>query len=475
MKTYNSKALRIEFAAPWVKSLVCTIFSIVFGILFTVIPNSKITIIYTIHTFSWVPFAIAFVLSIITAFLFVKYTEDKAIKNKLIYGLYFKRNRNPLNLHEGDYVPEIRVYRKGQDKYIVRIYATGVTIETLEKLGTNISSILNKKHQRYAVTITVADEAMNYVEYLVEDVTIDKSLTFTSVNQMKPRDKTQIVIQRDIMLDLRYSGSILFMGKTRSGKTTAIISIILQILLLGRDKYNSRITIIDPKNAELSQLPYTYSLDEDGTAKEILKAMHSFEETMRHRQHLLNLASQTKGDVVHWWDMDFMPCVLFIDEYIALKSIFPKKPEKGSNYCVSELENSLKRIITMGQSSGMFTIISTAEASVEEGGLPSMLRNALTTKILLKPTLQEARLIWDVSKFENQRERAYTAGEAWFTSTDGEHDNNVYFIKFSNIQFPLYRELGRALKEYYENERNDDGGTPQDGVRREQNIEDFSL
>ena len=407
----------------------------------------------------------------------MKYTEDKAIKNKLIYGLYFKRNRNPLNLHEGDYVPEIRVYRKGQDKYIVRIYATGVTIETLEKLGTNISSILNKKHQRYAVTITVADEAMNYVEYLVEDVTIDKSLTFTSVNQMKPRDKTQIVIQRDIMLDLRYSGSILFMGKTRSGKTTAIISIILQILLLGRDKYESRITIIDPKNAELSQLPYTYSLDEDGTAKEILKAMHSFEETMRHRQYILNLASQTEGDAVHWWDMDFKPCVLFIDEFVALKGIFPKKAEKGSDYCLLEFENSLKRCITMGQSAGCFTIISTAEASVEDGGLPSMLRNALTTKILLKPTLQEARLIWDVSKFENQRERAYTAtaGEAWYTSTDGEHDNNVYFIKFPNIQFPLYRELGRALKEYYENERNDDGGTPQDGVRREQNIEDFSL
>ena len=316
---------------------------------------------------------------------------------------------------------------------------------------------------------------MNYVEYLVEDVTIDKSLTFTNVNQMKPHDKTKIAIQKDIMLDLRYSGSMLFMGKTRSGKTTAIISIILQILLLGRDKFESRVTIIDPKNAELSQLPYIFSLDEDGTAKEILKAMHSFEETMKHRQHLLNLASQAKGDVVHWWNMDFMPCVLFIDEYIALKSIFPKKPAKGSDYCVSELENSLKRIITMGQSSGMFTIISTAEASVEEGGLPSMLRNALTTKILLKPTLQEARLIWDVSKFENQRERAYTAGEAWFTSTDGEHDNNVYFIKFSNIQFPLYRELGRALKEYYESERNDDGGTPQDGVRREQNIEDFSF
>lgn len=475
MKLYNEKALRIEFAAPWVKALICAIFSLVISVIITVTPDSKINILHTIHKLNWISIAITLALSVITAFLFVKYTEDKAIKNKLIYGLYFKRNRNPLNLRDGDYVPEIQVYRKGQDKYIVRIYATGITVETLEKLGTNISSILNKKHQRYAVTITVADEAMNYVEYLVEDVTIDKSLTFTNVNQMKPRDKTKIAIQKDIMLDLRYSGSMLFMGKTRSGKTTAIISIIIQILLLGRDKYESRITIIDPKNAELSQLPYTYSLDEDGTGKEILKAMHSFEETMKHRQYLLNLASQTKGDVVHWWDMDFMPCVLFIDEYIALKSIFPKKPVKGSNYCVSELENSIKRIITMGQSSGMFTIISTAEASVEEGGLPSMLRNALTTKILLKPTLQEARLIWDVSKFENQRERAYTAGEAWYTSTDGEHDNNVYFIKFPNIQFPLYRELGRALKEYYENERNDDGGTPQDGVRREQNIEDFSF
>ena len=121
----------------------------------------------------------------------------------------------------------------------------------------------------------------------------------------------------------------------------------------------------------------------------------------------------------------------------------------------------------MGASAGCFVILSIAEASVDEGGLPTMLKNAMTTKILFKPTLTEGRLIWDSSKLENFPERVYSAGDCWFSSTDGEHDD-VAFCHFPHMRFPVYRELGRLLKEHYGESA--DGGVPQDGARRENTI-----
>ena len=45
-------------------------------------------------------------------------------------------------------------------------------------------------------------------------------------------------------------------------------------------------------------------------------------------------------------------------------------------------------------------------------------------------------------------ERVYKQGDTWFTSSDGVHDD-VSFVHFPYLDFPVYRELGRLLTEYY--------------------------
>ena len=45
-------------------------------------------------------------------------------------------------------------------------------------------------------------------------------------------------------------------------------------------------------------------------------------------------------------------------------------------------------------------------------------------------------------------ERVYNAGDAWFSSTDGIHDN-VSYVHFPYMKFKVYGELGRLLNEYY--------------------------
>ena len=277
---------------------------------------------------------------------------------------------------------------------------------------------------------------------------IDNSLHFTNLNQMKTDRPIKIMIDNKTHIDLTTSGSMLVAGKTRSGKTTGIISILLQALLWGRDEYGSNITIIDPKQAELSVLPHVVTVDKDGEARKILEAMRVFETIMTERQQRLNELSKQQGDAMHWWDFDMRPCFLFIDEYVACRSLFPKKAEKNSDYCLATFDALIKRIVTMGASAGCYVIISIAEASVDEGGLPTMLKNAMSTKILFRPTLSEGRLMWNSEKLKTFPERVYKQGDAWFSSTDGIHDD-VSFVHFPYMDFSVYKELGRLLKEYY--------------------------
>ena len=135
-------------------------------------------------------------------------------------------------------------------------------------------------------------------EFTIEDVTVHKELIVSSVNELFLNDRTKLIVQKGTYIDLTTSGSILVAGKTRSGKTTGIISLLLQVLKHGKDDFNSSVIIIDPKKAELSQLPHTVTVDDNGEAIAILKAIRQFADNVTKRQQILNELSKKKGDAV---------------------------------------------------------------------------------------------------------------------------------------------------------------------------------
>lgn len=391
-------------------------------------------------------------LILLTAVLAVKMPDRYRIRNMVRRGLFCPAYGNPLHLRDGQYLPCVRCKNAGPGLYDLTITAQGVTVEDIVNASSTISSTLNKKFERYAITQTNADVAYNFVTFRLEDVTIDRSLTYHSVEEMRPSSPAMLSVQKGTSIDLTTSGSMLVAGKTRSGKTTGIIALLLQVLLAGRDDYQSDIIIVDPKCAELSQLPHVITLDEDGEATQILAAMEHFADTIVLRQKVLNQLSVDRGNAVHWWDAGFHPSFLFVDEYVSCRTMFPKRAAKDNpSYSLEKFDSLVKRIVTMGASAGCYIIISIAEASVEEGGLPSMLRSAMSTRVLFRPTLAEGRLLWGGSneKLKNfATDRIYGQGDAWFSSTDGIHDA-VSFVHFPRMDFPVYRELGRLLRAYY--------------------------
>ena len=375
---------------------------------------------------------------------------DRAkICGKVRRALCHPAHGNPLHLQEGELLPSIKCKEARPGVYDLTISAGAVTVETITGAASAISSALNGRYVRYAITQTDTGVAFDKVTFRVEDVMLDRSLTFATVEKMRPRGPTKLQVQDGTEIDLTTSGSMLVAGKTRSGKTTGIIALLLQALQCGRDEYGSEVIIIDPKRAELSRLPYVVALDGDGEARGILDALKRFSDTIVTRQAVLNNLSEQVGDAVKWWDAGMHPSFLFVDEFVSLKSIFPAKPAKDDpDYCISAFDSYIKRIVTMGASAGCYVIISIAEASVQEGGLPAMLRSAMSTRILFRPTRSEGLLMWDKTKLDTMPERVYGPGDAWFSSTDGEHDA-VSYVHFPLMAFPVYKELGRLLTLYY--------------------------
>lgn len=370
------------------------------------------------------------------------------IRHKVLRALAHPRYGNPLHLKDGELLPDVNCIDIGGGIYELTITAKSCTVEAITDAASAISTAINGRYVRYAVTQSDTSVAHDKVVFRLEDVLVDHSLVYSNAEQMRPNSPTRLRVQQGTEIDLTTSGSMLAAGKTRSGKTTGVIALLLQALQCGPDKYGSQIVIVDPKQAELSRLPHVVTLDKDGEARKILAALRWFAGSIVKRQWVLNNLSEQRGDAIKWWDAGMHPSFLFLDEYVALRSLFPLKAAKDSDYCVATFDNILKRIITMGASAGCYVIISIAEASVQEGGLPAMLRSAMSTRILFRPTRQEALLLWDKTKLDSMPDRVYSPGDAWFSSTDGVHDA-VNYVHFPRMDFQVYRELGRLLTEYY--------------------------
>lgn len=364
--------------------------------------------------------------------------------------LYAHRFGNPLSLKEGERLPDLKVIEDEPGVFWLEVLAIAVTVEELEATQSALSSGVRGKLYGHAVTVTDADPAARHVRFKIEDVTVDRSITVASLDDLATGDVTRLTVQKGAQIDLTTSGSIVAAGKTRSGKTTGVLALLVQVLSFGPDQYGSRVVIVDPKQAELSRVPNTVTLDAEGTARPILDAMREFEQTVKLRQAGLNDASEVRGDAVKWWERDMHPAFLFLDEFVALRSLIPARAEKDTpDYCVKSFDDSLRRIITMGASAGCYVIVSIAQASADQ--IPTMLRDAFSTRVLFRPTPDEGRLLWDSDRIAALPHRVYGPGDAWFSSTDGVHDavSYVHFPRFAP-GFGEYRVLGELLTEYHQ-------------------------
>lgn len=394
-------------------------------------------------------FAIACIIFIVAIIEFACRSDRRKIQYLLQKKFCNIKYGNPLNLKEGQYLPVIKVFEH-QKGYKIRISCKSAKFSDLLNLTDVISSYLDeKKFKDYAVIFKEPDIACNYVEYIIQNVVsnANKQSVYHSIEDIPSDDVTKRYINDGI--SLKYStilnASALIVGRTRSGKTTGIIStFLLPTLKQGPDRFGSKVIIIDPKSAELSRCPFVLSPDmENGNASHILQAIEEFNSIRIKRQQIINKYNKK------WFQIGMKPSILFIDEFVAFLDLFPVKSTKDNpNYCVDYIQSLLKQIATMGASAGCFLILSVAQASVGAGGISSIINNACGIRILFKPSKQEAKYLWSADKLETMNEREFMPGDAWWSADDGIN-NNVSFIKFPKLEFNEFEALSDLLIKYY--------------------------
>lgn len=161
------------------------------------------------------------------------FPKSKYITSLIKRALFDPSRGNPLRLREGQYLPTIRCKKCGpeQGQFLVRISTAGFTPEQIRGLASVISPALTGRVKNYAVTKVREDMARNFFDFFIEDTTTDYRLVFSSAEEMLRPPITQLLVGKQTTIDLKTSGSIICAGKTRSGKTTGIISQLLQVVL----------------------------------------------------------------------------------------------------------------------------------------------------------------------------------------------------------------------------------------------------
>lgn len=356
---------------------------------------------------------------------------------------------NPLHLSEGTVLPKVKVHTADHQRFRVTVDASSCTTDGLERIPDAISSALSGKLADFAVVQCEQDIASNFVTFWIQDQRTSRQIIAKNIQDLLT-DSMSIQIENGYSIPYRSLGSFLITGKTRSGKTSAIVSILLQVLYRGPDIFHSCVIIVDPKNAELSQLPYTISPDADGTAHRILSEIIYFDAVRIQRQEILNRACEECGHPVSWWELEMQPSFLVLDEWIALLGLFPARAAKDDpHYSKSEFLKYIQRVVTMGASAGCFVMLSSAEASVEAAGIPNMIRSAMGTRIMMRPNPRDGALLWSREKLEALPDRIYRAGDAWISSDDGVHDLPE-FVQFPKLDFDSFCVLSEALARYHD-------------------------
>lgn len=463
MRKYNANNSRWFFYSPAMKLTIISVLMALLSIGFKSIEalaRQATTLIGDTPAFGFVMNACKAgeTLSIVTAIILIlsgivyQYREPTRhrIKRSVCRRLFDPRQGNPLKLKKGTILPKIRVSGSPDitNEYLLKISTESISPDTLIDLPKIISSALTKQLEKYAVTVLEQDIAANYVQYVISDVKKSKKLVLSDKTQVRLTNY-RLQIQQNYFLDFRTAGSILLAAKTRAGKTTAAIYILSAILKNKPDRYGSQVVIIDPKKAELSVLPQVLAPTDNGDVHEILSAVKAFDGLRIERQKILNNISAKTGQASKWHDMGMQTSIIFIDEWVSLVGLIPTKALKNDpEYCLDAFMKHIKNIVTMGASAGCFVMISTAQASVGEANIPSMIRNAMKTKILLLPTKEEGAFLWDSQLLDALPDRAYKAGDAWMSIDDGVH-NRPSFVQFPDLRFEEYMMLNDELHAYY--------------------------
>lgn len=270
-------------------------------------------------------------------------------------------------------VPIVRVTAgASSSSYLTLVIEKLSGMYEIERLVEDINASLRGKLKEFAVVSSRITENGLYYKFNLEDVGTDKTWRPVNLDLMKQKSH-ELKLQKGLTINLADRPHILIYGKSGSGKSSAIFSILLQLLM--NDSEND-LYFIDPKS-EFSALKEFYPIERiQEDVEPVLEMLREICKRLKERQKIVARAVRERKEIgLRAYDIGLKPIVLIADEIGSLIAGMDTKQKK-------EFMALLTQIVQKGRSVSVFCIIATQSPKTETT-LSSDIRSQFATKILL--------------------------------------------------------------------------------------------
>lgn len=363
--------LYARFWAWWLLILILAILSLLIGFVLT----SKIVQFGQFGLWSLVAVltiwrAYSLTKSVFKAKTIGKYIIEKKAEKAVTKSLLATMSVNRLKDTPYISVPSVTVCDSRPSHFSVEVEKLAGMYD-IDKLTEDINSSFRGKLGRYAVTSAMISVDGLFYKFVLEDVASDKTWRPATLKQMEQPSHV-LTLQEGLTVNLADFPHIIVWGKSGSGKSTTLISWLVQSLMWSQ----SEIYIADPKN-EFSAMSEFYPADRIAVeVDDVLRMLAHVCDIISQRQKVVAEGVKTHQKMgLRAYDLGLSPIVVMADEIGSLVALMDSKQKK-------EFLALVTQIVQKGRSVSCFAIFGTQSPKADTT-LPSDIRSQFATKILL--------------------------------------------------------------------------------------------
>lgn len=240
----------------------------------------------------------------------------------------------------------------------------------IDNLGELVDSCLTGKYADFATDSKFISDNRLEFKFVAENVGENKTFVPKTLQDLiqKPYE---LVLQKDLKINLAKSPHLAVWGASGFGKTTVLLSLIAQMLSCGTD-----LKFIDGKNEFSSLAEFYPSSKIVGDQDEILQMLAAIcEKLIPARQKIVAAAvDKQKKFGLRGYDIGLRPVVIVADEVGSVVGSMDSKQKK-------QFESYLGQIAQKGRSISVFLIMASQSPATDV--VPQSVRAQFSTKILL--------------------------------------------------------------------------------------------
>lgn len=267
-------------------------------------------------------------------------------------------------------LPKIWIYSSGPE-YVVKIQKLAGTYETdLDHLSELVSSTLG---DRYKITSKKVTQDQSWFEFVASLVQQDLRFVPKSLDDLQ-QNAYEVKLMNNLTINFAKLPHLALFGKTNSGKSTVLWSIILQTI------GNSQLFFVDFKN-EFSILEEFYPSDRFAKSQdEVVDLLEKVVSILNQRKKLILKESRQRKTIgLTASKLGLEPIYLVIDEFASVLASFGTSTEgrKKRKLC----ESLLLQILMQSRAYGITVLYASQSPSTEV--LNQQMRSQFSTYILL--------------------------------------------------------------------------------------------